>query len=153
MIIIRKANSSDSQFIVRFQLDMALETENLSLDPIVVGKGVKAVFQDNSKGSYYIAELDGTVVGSLMTTYEWSDWRNGRVLWIQSVFVDALHRGKGIYRKLYEHVKSLVQHDETDFRGIRLYVDKTNSTAQKVYGKLGMENHHYEMYEWMNDQD
>jgi len=132
---------------------MALETENLELSGLTVNNGVKAVFKDKSKGTYYVAELDGKIVGSLLTTYEWSDWRNGRVLWIQSVYVEKQHRGKGIYRKLYEHVKKLVEHDKTDFRGIRLYVDKSNSSAQKVYEKLGMESHHYEMYEWMNDQD
>ena len=153
MIRIREANLCDSQYIVDFQLSMALETEDLKLNPEIVKKGVNAVFLDDTKGAYYIAEVDGKVVASLMTTYEWSDWRNGRVLWIQSVFVDANQRGKGIYRKLYEHVKERVQHDDTDFRGIRLYVDKTNTAAQKVYEKLGMENHHYEMYEWMNDQD
>ena len=115
-------------------------------------KGVLAVFSDDRKGSYYVAELNGAVIGALMTTYEWSDWRNGRVIWIQSVFVEKEYRGKGIYRMLYEHVKALVQSDENDFRGIRLYVDKTNTAARKVYEKLGMENHHYEMYEWMHDQ-
>jgi len=150
MAHIREAISSDGPYIVDFQVKMALETENLKLDTSIVEFGVKAVFEDSSKGTYYVAEMDGNIVASLLTTYEWSDWRNGRVLWIQSVFVDAPYRGNGIYRKLYEHVKGIVRHAETDFRGIRLYVDKTNTSAQKVYEKLGMENHHYEMYEWMN---
>jgi len=153
MIVIRKAIPSDSQQIVSFQLSMAMETENLVLEPLVVSKGVDAVFLDSTKGNYYVAIIDNKIVGSLMTTYEWSDWRNGRVLWIQSVFVEAQNRGKGIYKKLYEHVKELVRQNDTDFRGIRLYVDKTNSIAQQVYAKLGMENHHYEMYEWMDSQN
>jgi len=153
MILIRKAKLTDSHQIVSFQVQMALETENLVLEKRIVEIGVEAVFQDKTKGTYYVAEIEGKVVGSLLTTYEWSDWRNGRVLWIQSVFVEADQRGKGVYRKLYEYVKERVQHDDTDFRGIRLYVDKTNTAAQKVYEKLGMENHHYEMYEWMNDQN
>lgn len=150
MAHIRVATPSDSQYIIDFQINMAQETENLELDRSVVKLGVQAVFDDSSKGTYYVAEVDGKVVASLLTTYEWSDWRNGRVLWIQSVFVDAQHRGNGIYRNLYEYVKEIVQHTDTDFRGIRLYVDKTNTSAQKVYERLGMENHHYEMYEWMN---
>lgn len=153
MIRIREANLCDSQYIVDFQLSMAMETEDLKLNPEIVKKGVNAVFLDDTKGTYYIAEIDSKIVASLMTTYEWSDWRNGRVLWIQSVFVEANHRGKGIYRKMYEYIKERVQQGDTDFRGIRLYVDKTNIAAQKVYEKLGMENHHYEMYEWMNDQE
>lgn len=151
MVQIRTAKRSDSQRIKDFQIKMALETENLVLDESVVEKGVLAVFEDESKGTYYIAEIDEIIVGSLLTTYEWSDWRNGRVLWIQSVYVIPEHRGKGIYRMLYEHIKNLVKSQKLDFRGIRLYVDKTNQNAQKVYEKLGMENHHYEMFEWMNE--
>ena len=151
MKTIREANIDDSPSIVDFQIAMALETENLVLDKSTVEKGVQAVFDNHEKGAYYIAEIDSEVVGSLLTTYEWSDWRNGRVLWIQSVFIHSKYRGQGIYRMLYEHIKEIVENENTDFRGIRLYVDKSNVDAQKVYEKLGMENHHYEMYEWMND--
>lgn len=149
MMIIRKALPTDAEAIADFQLKMARETENIDLDRSIVEKGVAAVFSDDAKGAYYVAEVDGSVVSSLLTTYEWSDWRNGRVLWIQSVYVSEKYRRRGIYRQMYEHIKTLVQQDETDFRGIRLYVDKTNSHAQQVYAKLGMVNHHYEMYEWM----
>ena len=152
MIRIREASTSDLDQIVGFQLNMAMETESLLLDKLVVEKGVSAVFEDHTKGTYFVADSNGMVVGSLLTTYEWSDWRNGRVLWIQSVYVLPDYRGQGIYKKLYKHIKSLVKSHELDFRGIRLYVDKTNENAQKVYEKLGMENHHYELYEWMNDQ-
>ena len=151
MVQIRTAKRFDSQQIKDFQIKMALETENLVLDESIVEKGVLAVFEDESKGTYYVAEIDGIVVGSLLTTYEWSDWRNGRVLWIQSVFVMPEHRGKGIYSMMYDHIKNLVKSKKLDFRGIRLYVDKTNQNAQKVYKKLGMENHHYEMFEWMDE--
>ena len=151
MIKIRNAIPTDSQQIANFQLRMALETENLELSDPTVINGVKAVFNDAAKGMYYVAELDGKIVGSLLTTYEWSDWRNGRILWIHSVYVEKQYRGIGIYRKLYEHVKNLVEHDKSDFRGIRLYVDKSNVSAQKVYEKLGMQNHHYELFEWMNE--
>lgn len=148
---IRKAISADAKSIVGFQLKMAKETEDLLLDQTTVEQGVSAVFHDKNKGSYFVAEVNNEVVGSLMTTYEWSDWRNGNVLWIQSVYVQPEMRGKGIYRKLYEHVKSLVQDSESEYRGIRLYVDKTNSNAQTVYERLGMVKHHYHMYEWMQD--
>lgn len=151
MIHVREGKPEDSPFIVDFQLKMALETEELTLDYDTVLKGVNAVFSDPDKGAYYVAEKDNMVIGSLMTTYEWSDWRNGRVLWIQSVYVEKEHRGKGVYRKMYAFVKKMVQQSENDFRGIRLYVDKSNHKAQQVYTKLGMENHHYELYEWMND--
>ena len=151
MATIREAILSDAPYIVDFQLKMAYETENLVLTKSVVKLGVEAVFDDDSKGTYYVAEVDGNIVGSLLTTYEWSDWRNGQVLWIQSVYILKDFRSQGVFKELYSYIKKKVIDQSNDFRGIRLYVDKTNGAAQKVYDKLGMENHHYEMYEWMNN--
>ena len=149
MVTIRKASIEDRADIASFQIAMALETENLALEPEVVDKGVMAVFEDASKGFYYVAETGGKVVGSLLTTYEWSDWRNGNILWIQSVYVKPEFRGKGIFRMLYERVKCIVMDGQNKYRGIRLYVDKTNERARRIYEKLGMTNHHYETFEWM----
>jgi GNAT superfamily N-acetyltransferase len=148
MIQIRDAVPGDASAIADFQIRMARETEEIDLDPEVCAKGVKAVFADPSLGRYFVAEHDRDVVGSLMTTYEWSDWRNGTVWWIQSVFVVPELRGKGIYRRLYEHVQQLVRQSDT-VRGIRLYVDIRNAAAQEVYSRLGMNGDHYRLFEWM----
>lgn len=145
---IRRANKSDSECIVEFQLAMALETEQLQLHEPTVVKGVAAVFEDSSKGIYYVAETEGKVVGSLLTTFEWSDWRNGTVLWIQSVYVRPEFRKKSIFSRLYKHIQELVA-SNPDLRGIRLYADKTNTTAHGVYEHLGMTAEHYQMFEWM----
>ena len=132
------ASASHSDLIASFQVKMALETENLVLDPITVGRGVKAVFDNPEKGAYYIAvDENGAVAGCLLTTYEWSDWRNGSVLWIQSVYVIPEFRGKRIFSLLYLHIKSMVEKSDA-FSGIRLYVDNTNLNAQEVYKAVGM---------------
>lgn len=145
---IRKATDTDSESIVEFQLAMAWETEQLRLDEPTVVKGVAAVFADSSKGTYYVAETEGKVVGSLLTTFEWSDWRNGTVLWIQSVYVRPAYRKRSIFSRLYRHIQELVAAN-ADLRGIRLYADKTNTSAHDVYEHLGMTAEHYQMYEWM----
>jgi ribosomal protein S18 acetylase RimI-like enzyme len=139
----------DIETIAGFQISMALETENLKLDSSTVLQGVSAVIDDPSKGKYWLAEKDGEVVGCLMTVPEWSDWRNATVLWIHSVYVLPSYRGQGAYKELYDSVKRIVQERPNEFRGLRLYVDKTNVTAQKVYQKLGMDGEHYQLFEWM----
>jgi len=146
-LIIREATIKDRDKIVDFQLAMALETENLQLDKNIVKKGVQGVFEKEGRGKYYVGEINGEVISSLLTTYEWSDWRNGTILWIQSVFVEQNHRGKGIFKTMYQHIKDLVLSDQS-YNGIRLYVDKTNTGAQKVYTSLGMDGNHYDLYEW-----
>jgi GNAT superfamily N-acetyltransferase len=147
-IVYRHAVVADAPAIVEFQLLMARETEEIELDRATVVKGVNAVFADATRGHYFVAELDGAVVASLMITHEWSDWRNGDVWWIQSVFVTPTARGKGIYKGLYEHIQQIVAADE-HVRGIRLYVDKRNTRAQAVYSRLGMDGEHYQVFEWM----
>ncbi len=145
---IRDATLNDLATIIDFQFRMAIETEDLTLDRATVTHGAKAVFSDPSKGKYYVAEQNGLVIGCLMTTFEWSDWRNGNVLWIQSVYIDKKFRGEGVFRKLYTHVRALVS-SNPDVKGIRLYVDKQNKAAQEVYQRIGMNGDHYLVYEWM----
>lgn len=147
-MIIRKAEVHDIGQIVSFQLKMANETENIELDKTTVTSGVSAVVADNTKGQYYVAELNEKVVGSLLTTYEWSDWRNGTILWIQSVYVLPEFRRKGIYRNLYSYLKQMVL-ENNNLNGIRLYADKSNETAHKTYQKLGMSPDHYITFEWL----
>jgi GNAT superfamily N-acetyltransferase len=147
-VIYRPAAPADAAAIVAFQLAMARETEGIELDPEVCGRGVRAVFERPELGLYFVAEQGGRVVASLMITYEWSDWRDGMVWWVQSVYVAPEARRRGIYAGLYEHVKGLVQADER-LRGIRLYVDGRNVAAQQVYARLGMDGEHYRVFEWM----
>lgn len=147
-MIIREAGGEEYNAIVEFQLAMASETEEITLDRATVENGVKAVLADNNKGRYYVAEIEGRIVGSLLTTYEWSDWRNGTVLWIQSVYVLPDFRRRGVYRNLYSHLKKLVT-ESNQLNGIRLYADKSNKVAHKTYRKLGMVDDHYITFEWL----
>ena len=129
---------------------MARETEDVSLDRGICTRGVQAVFADPSHGRYFVAETGGRVAASLLITYEWSDWRDGVVWWIQSVYVVPELRGQRIYAGLYEHVRSIVSTDPSA-RGIRLYVDRRNTRAQDVYRRLGMNGEHYLVFEWMKE--
>jgi GNAT superfamily N-acetyltransferase len=145
---IRSADSADAAAIVDFQLRMARETEDLDLDRVTLSGGVAAVFADPAKGAYWIAERGGVSIGCLLTTYEWSDWRDGVILWIQSVYVVPEERGQGVYRALYARVRRQVEESDA-LKGIRLYVEKRNAAAQQVYARLGMTREHYDLFEWL----
>ncbi|MBK7212960.1 MAG: GNAT family N-acetyltransferase [Bacteroidales bacterium] len=144
----RIASLNDADIITRFQLEMALETEMVQLDEKVTGAGVLAVFGDPSKGTYYIAETNNSIAGCMLTTPEWSDWRNRTILWIQSVYVRPEYRKMGVFTALYDNLKQVLDNNP-EIGGIRLYVDKTNHIAQKVYTRLGMNGEHYQVFEWM----
>jgi ribosomal protein S18 acetylase RimI-like enzyme len=148
--IYREALLGDLNPIVDFQIAMAEETEEIRLNRQVVTRGVQAVLNDVKLGRYYVGEIDGVVVASTLITYEWSDWRNGVVWWIQSVYVLPDARKQGIYAGLYRHLQNLARADQ-GVRGIRLYVDRRNEPAQNVYTRLGMNGEHYQVFEWMKE--
>jgi GNAT superfamily N-acetyltransferase len=145
---IRRGTPEDAETLVGFQLLMAFETEALRLDRATVSAGVGAVFEDPARGTYWVAEVDGQVVGSLLATPEWSDWRNATVWWIQSLYVREEFRRQGVFRRLFQHLRDLVEANGS-LTGLRLYVEKGNLTAKRAYEAMGMDGRHYDMFEWM----
>jgi GNAT superfamily N-acetyltransferase len=143
---IRQATPADVATIADFNARIARETENRELEPARVKAGVSALLQDAAKGIYFVAEIDGQIVGQVLITYEWSDWRNGNFWWIQSVYVDKEFRGQGIFRALFEHVQDLAKQRQ-DVCGLRLYMDCGNDTARRSYERLGMKRTDYEVFE------
>ncbi|MBL7995708.1 GNAT family N-acetyltransferase [bacterium] len=144
-ITIRLAKKTDLQVLVSYNQKMAKETENKQLDDAVLRQGVANLFDQPQYGFYGVAEFAESIVGQLMITYEWSDWRNGLFWWIQSVYVHPDFRGKGIFRQMYEFI--LAESSKHPVCGIRLYVDKDNVNAKITYQKCGMAISHYDMYE------
>lgn len=171
---IREAGLDDLDVIVRFNREMARETEGRELDPATLRAGVNALLSDPARGRYYLAEDSGAgggdrgetasasgggeatsgadggagggeAVGQVLVTTEWSDWRNGEIWWIQNVYVAPAHRRRGVYSALHRHVRGLAR--RFGAAGLRLYVDRENRAARRGYEELGMERARYGMYE------
>ena len=145
--IIRAARAEDAETLVEFNARMARETEGLELGRDVLSKGVRGGLADESKALYFVADAGGRVVGQLMITREWSDWRNGDIWWVQSVYVHPDYRRKGVFRSLYDHARD--QARRAGAVGVRLYVDDHNAAAQQVYERLGMRMSNYRVMEEM----
>lgn len=143
---IRPARAEDARLLARWAQAMALETENKELPDAEVLPGIARGIAEPALARYFVAEQDGVPVGTLMFTFEWSDWRNGLWWWIQSVYVPQEFRRRGVYRALYAHVRTLADAD-AGVCGIRLYVEKDNHTARSTYEALGMQDAHYRIYE------
>lgn len=150
---IRPGLESDLDTIVDFNCRLARETENKTLQPDVVRAGVLAALKDPVKGPYFLALEGHNILGQLQLTYEWSDWRNGWIWWIQGVYVRAEARKRGVFRSLFEHVLMEAKSDNQCI-GLRLYVEKQNSRAQKTYEALGMLRAPYDLYEqlWISEK-
>ncbi|ABV35471.1 GCN5-related N-acetyltransferase [Shewanella sediminis HAW-EB3] len=143
---IRKGQQSDLSALIQFNQAMAMETEELALDSNLLNKGVNTLLSHPEKGFYLVAEADNEIVGSLMVTFEWSDWRAKDYYWIQSVYIRPENRRQGIYGKLYQAVKDIAE-ENGGAASFRLYVEKENTKAQQTYQALGMEQSYYLMYE------
>jgi GNAT superfamily N-acetyltransferase len=144
-IRIREAVKSDIPVLVEFNQALAQETEDMQLNPETLASGISnALSRDECH--YFIAELNGQVAGQTMITYEWSDWRNGIMWWIQSVFVSPEHRGKGVFPALFQHVEQLAK-KHPDVKALRLYVMQNNQSGKNTYTSLGMSDSGYVVYE------
>jgi GNAT superfamily N-acetyltransferase len=148
--LVRPARPDDAGLLIDFQERLASETEGLALDREALGRGVRAVFDDPGLGEYWVAEQGGEVVGCLLVTREWSDWRNGTVLWITSVYVLPEARRRGVFDALYQQLRSRVE-TTPGLAGLRLYASIHNRRARAIYRRLGMSRSQYLLYEWLKD--
>ena len=143
---IRRAVPTDAPVIAEFNRLLALESEAKTLDPAVLAAGVAAGLADPHKGQYFLAEEDGIALGQILYTTEWSDWRNGWLWWIQSVYVRHEARRRGVFRALFEHLYQTARAD-SEVIGLRLYVERDNHAAQETYRRMGMEPTSYIVFE------
>jgi len=145
-VVIRRGQLDDAETLAEFNVAMAWETERTRLEPATVTRGVQAVLTKADYGFYVVAVVEGDVVGALLVTYEWSDWRCGLFWWVQSVYVRPEFRRRSVFTRLHAFLK-----DEAsctpDVCGMRLYVEDSNHAAQQVYAALGMKRTPYHVYE------
>ncbi len=134
---VRAAQMEDLPTIIEFNRRLALETEAITLSVEILTQGVRAALLDPAKARYFVAEVDGQVVGQLMHTREWSDWRNGDLWWLQSVYVREDFRRAGVFRRLVEHLRTEAQ-AAPNVVGLRLYVEEHNDRAAATYDRLGL---------------
>jgi GNAT superfamily N-acetyltransferase len=145
-IQVRPARGNDRDLMADWALAMAMETEAKPLSLDTVTRGIQAGLDDPARARYFIAEIAGEPAGTLMVTTEWSDWRDGWWWWIQSVYVAPDYRRLGVFRALFDYVRAQATAD-ADARGLRLYVERENASAQRTYEFVGMRDAGYRMYE------
>ena len=149
---IRLATAADRDTIADFNIRLAEESEGKRLDRDVLREGVAALLQDATKGRYFVAIRDGRIIGQLMHTWEWSDWRNGQIWWLQSVYVVPEHRRQGVFRALFNHALAEAEADP-GVVGVRLYVEEQNTPAHGVYRSLGLRDGGYFVMQRMFRRD
>lgn len=151
-LCVRPARVEDLDILTTFSAAMAWETEQRRLDVTRLRQGTQAVIDRPERGQFYVTELrqeppaDTVIVGQLLITYEWSDWRNAQFWWIQSVYVTPHWRRHGVYRAMHRTIVELAR-SRTDVCGVRLYVEGDNAIAKQVYERVGLFSSTYRIYE------
>lgn len=149
-VVIQKASCKHLDTILKFNLALALETENRVLNKEVLRQSIQAVLEDHKKGTYLVACIDQEVVGQVMYTYEWSTWRNAYFMWITDLYIPPAHRKKGIFKHLSDYVMDLYHRDPHTV-GLRFCVDKTNTAVAPIYQKAGWKEGNYNLWEIKKD--
>ncbi len=143
-VSVRKASVEDLDTIMSFNVALARESEGLELDQAILRQGVQSLLLDSSKGQYFLAESEGQLVGQMMYTSEWSDWRNGNWMWIQSVYINPSFRKQGLFRILLATLQDIADRSP-DVVGLRLYVDKDNQSAMRCYERCDFDYASYQI--------
>ncbi len=141
---IRTAKIGDAEAITAQNISLAKESENIILKPETVLAGVKTLLFDKKKGFYLVAEENDTIVGQLMITVEWSDWRNKPIWWVQSVYVQKEWRKRGVFTQLLDYIQQKAHKQGVAF--LRLYAHKNNRSALQVYEKIGWKQEPHIVY-------
>lgn len=136
-LTVRPAQAADAPILAQFNCALAFESEHRKLNPLTVEAGVRALLAEPTRGFYWVAERDAQVVGGLLVTFEWSDWRNGNFWWIQSVYVIPSARRQGVFRALFHTIQDQAR-SARNVCGLRLYVEQNNGQALSTYQQLGM---------------
>ena len=145
IVHIRRAKPSDIPTIIEYNLAHAKEIEGLQLNEDVLRLGVENALK-RKECHYFVAESDGNVIGQTMITYEWSDWRNGVIWWLQSIYVKPDYRKQGVFKAIFHHIETLAKNDP-QIKALRLYVMKNNQSGKSSYKKLGMNDSNYIGYD------
>ncbi len=144
-MLIRNAVLSDAEIIAENNILLAQGSENITIKHETVLEGVKAIINDKQKGFYLVVENRNKIIGQMMITFEWSDWQNKTIWWLQSVYVHKAWRQKGIFTQLLKTIKQRASKHNVDV--LRLYVRKDNEKARKAYQRVKMIKEPYDIYQ------
>lgn len=118
---------------------MAYETEDKKLNEELVKKAIEKLLIYPVYGHYFfiIDTANDKFCGMNLVTFEHNINTDSTILWIQSVFVNEDYRMKGIFRRLLYKNEDYVLENPSFKKIVKLYMDKDNAKAEKVYFKVG----------------
>ena len=106
-------------------------------------KVAEHVLSDIDWGFFVLCEEQGTPVGFMNFSYEWSDWRNGMFYWLQTAYTKDTN--EQIFKNMIEFVNSYGK--EHGCCGFRLQTEKKYEEFWKPFvSRLDLVKTHYYLY-------
>jgi len=135
MLAIRSAERSDAALILEFVRKLA-EYERL-LDQVVANEAdlVRDLFGANPRVFCDLAFWDGAPAGFALWFHNYSTFRGRHGLYLEDLFVEPAHRGRGIGKALLRHLAQRCQAD--GFARLEWQVLDWNAPSIAFYKSLG----------------
>jgi len=146
---IREAEKSDLDVLMNFSLHIAEETEAKILNQEKVRSGIKSVLDDPSKGIIFVACDKKIVIGCFMINgREWSEWRNGYILWLTGTYTAVEYRRMGVRKALFDFAVRWGK-SQPQVIGLRGYRHKLNNAIHSAALTGGMQETEYRINEYL----
>ena len=144
----RAAISGDLPTLLAMMKEMQVD-DSWSI-PFVEAEAARAVemlLGDPSCGRLWLISADGSTIGYIVMSFDFSLEYRGRNAWVDEFFVRSTQRGQGIGRKALEFFAA--QAKELGVTVVHLEVNHGNP-AIELYRRLGYEDHRrYLMSKWI----
>ena len=137
-IKIVEATAADIPLISKM-IEKLYKSENTVYRESDVNSALSALLGDNSNGGCWIFSSETGAAGYMIIGSAFSVEFGGKTAFIDELYITEEHRGKGLGRKALELAENYAK--EKGYTFLRLEVELSNTTAQKIYRAGGFKEH------------
>jgi len=133
--MVRKATTNDKAKYIK--MATTFYNSNATAHPVpldFITETFDTLLSCNIYGDIFVYEENNELLGYLLTAKSWSQEGGGVVCWIEEIYIENDHRGKGIGTKMLRYVLENIVAER-----FRLEVEPENLGAVKLYKSLGFE--------------
>ena len=133
-VTIRAATAGDRDVLVGL-LAAQLDEHAITLPSAGIAVAVDGLLADPSRGRLLVATVEGRPVGVAALSFVWPIEHGGRSAWLEELYVEPAHRGRGVGRALLR--AALEAAASGGAVAVDLEVDAGHARAARLYESEG----------------